>query len=369
MSQSIIYHYNAVVIDETSEDDKVVPTLKVLKCKIEEHGLLDKLNVQIVFCGDLYKPMVEIDPWNPHATFLSIKYFLAWCAEHGIYPRKADMVMAYLQAHMRDHVFILNLPEYWKQLLPDKYHKYIGCPLHLIKALYGYTFSGKFLYEERAEFLRDQGFARIQAMPALWIKRFPNGEIMLFQYSDDFVYVGTNTAATLDFVTALKACFEVEVTPRATWYLQARIDQDSDGNITLDQSCYSCSIVEHYLPNAPLEVSPEDLLKYASPLPSDFHFIADDNDSPDISAVVTLETEFGFCMIELACSLNYLAHTAFEELFAICKICQITNLPGRPHFCEAFHLLHHLRCHPSQAIKFYHNPSHSHLLSCYVTLV
>jgi len=168
--------------------------------------------------------------------------------------------------------------------------------------------------------------AQIQAMPALWIKHFPNGEILLLQYSDDFIYAGTNTAATLDFVTALKAHFEVEVTPCTTWYLQARIDQDSDGNITLDQSHSACSIIVHYLPNAPLEASPEDLLKYASPLPSDFRFTAND-DSPDISAVVTLETEFGFRMIEFAGSLNYLAHTAFEELFAIRKICRLTSLP------------------------------------------
>ena len=122
--------------------------------------------------------------------------------------------------------------------------------------------------------------------------------------------------------------------------------------------------MERYLPNAPLEASPKDLTMYSSPLPSEFCFTADDN-SPDTEAVVILEKEYGFCMIELAGSLNYLAHTAFEELFAIHKICQFTRLPGRPHFHAALHLLHHLCCHPPQAIKFYRNPSHSPLHSCY----
>ena len=92
-----------------------------------------------------------------------------------------------------------------------------------------------FSIKNKLNFLGTKALAQIQAMPALWIKHFPNGEILLLQYSDDFIYVGdTNTAATLDFVTALKAHFEVEVAPRATWYLQARIDQESDGNITHD---------------------------------------------------------------------------------------------------------------------------------------
>ena len=66
-------------------------------------------------------------------------------------------------------------------------------------------------------------------------------------------------------------------------------------------------------------------------------------------------------MIELAGSLSYLSHIVFEELFVIRRICCFTRLPGRPHFCAALHLLHHLRCHPPQAIKFYCNPSHSPL--------
>ena len=357
--RGLIFHHQAVEIDEPLPSDKIIPALEVLKCKIEEHGLLDKLKVRIVFRGDLYKPTVEIDPWNPHAIFLSIKYFLAWCAERSVYPGKADMVMAYLQARMRDRVFI-KFPDYWKYFLPQEYHKYIGCPLRLLKALYGYTFSGKFLYEEQADFLREQGFVPIESMPALWIKRLQNSEILLLQYSDDFMYAGTCTIAIQNFLDALKSRFEVEISQRATWYLQARIHQDSEGNITLDQSRYARSIIERYLPNAPLETSPEDLITYASPLPSEFKFTANDN-SPDTEAVITLEREFGFHMIELAGSLNYLAHTVFEELFAIRKICRFTRLPGRPHFRAALHLLHHLRCHPPQAIKFYRNPSHSPL--------
>jgi hypothetical protein len=35
------------------------------------------------------------------------------------------------------------------------------------------------------------------------------------------------------------------------------------------------------------------------------------------------------------------------------------NLPGRKHFQGIIHLLHHLRCFPTQGIMFYHNMRHS----------
>lgn len=92
--------------------------------------------------------------------FYQSNIFFAWCAEHGLYPGKADMVMAYLQAKICDQVFI-KLPDFWKYLLPKEYHRCIDHPLCLLKALYDYTFSGKFLYEEQADFLREKDFVPV----------------------------------------------------------------------------------------------------------------------------------------------------------------------------------------------------------------
>ena len=102
-----------------------------------------------------------------------------------------------------------KFPDYWKYFLAEKYHKFIDFPLHLLKALYGYTFSGKFLYKEQAGFLREQGFVPIEIMHALWIKCLPNSKILLLlQYSVDFIYAETFTIAIQDFLNALKSCLK-----------------------------------------------------------------------------------------------------------------------------------------------------------------
>ena len=95
------------------------------------------------------------------------------CQVLDIFPSQADYVMAYLQVNMKERFFV-QLPRYWTAHIPDDLKSYCGVPLHLMKALYGYTFSGKFLYEEQEEFLISFGM-RLTPMPALWRMHLPGG--------------------------------------------------------------------------------------------------------------------------------------------------------------------------------------------------
>jgi hypothetical protein len=189
--------------------------------------------------------------------------------------------------------------------------------------------------------------------PALWYKKLANDGLMIvLQYSDDMLSASTDSVAHLQFKKALAARFEIETNDQASWYLQARIHQTVEGNITLDQSRYARSIVECYLPNAPAEPSPADLDLYQNPLPSAFKWTKTDCSATD-AEVTVLETDFDFRAIAIAGSFNYLANTAFEEFFSIRKLCSFIKCPGHPHFKAALHMLHHLRCYSPKALCFY----------------
>ena len=87
--------------------------------------------------------------------------------------------------------------------MPDDLKPYCGVPLLLMKALYGYTFSGKFLYEEQEEFLVSFGM-QLTSMPALWRMHLPGGGVlMVLQYSDDFLIASTDAIIKNKFNTAL----------------------------------------------------------------------------------------------------------------------------------------------------------------------
>jgi hypothetical protein len=348
-------------IEDPPPTARIVPLMEIFKCKLDKFGKVDKLKCRIVFRGDLYKPTEELDSWNPHATWTSLKYYLGLCSFYRTFPAQIDFVMAYVQTDMREEKVYVKLPEFWRKLLPEDLQPYAGTPLLLLKALYGYRHSGKFLWEDQSEFLYSENLRPLNGMPALWILKLPQGGVhLVLQYSDDFLSACTDSVHHAAFKHSLEKRFNVEWQPRADWYLQARIQQDQSGNIYLDQQRYAKAVVKRYLPNSPLIPNEQDQLKFASPLPSDMIFNPSDR-STSKEQVQALELKYSIRPIEAIASLNFLSNTTYEETFAIRKLCSVMSMPGELHFKALIHLLHHIRCHPPNAICFYCDVTHSPL--------
>jgi Reverse transcriptase (RNA-dependent DNA polymerase) len=333
--------------------EPVTPVMELFRCKLDQNGTIDKLKCRVVFRGDLYDPTEPEDSWNPFASYQALRMFLAICARYKIFPAQTDWVQAYLQCQMRERVFI-TFPEYWKKFLPEDLAAYCGIPLLLLRALYGYTYSGKRLYEEQEEFLLKQGFVQ-STMLGIWVKHLLHGGLfILLLFADDLLSACTDSSALHQFKIALSARFEVSWKPVADWYLQARIEQDPYGNISIDQSRYSKSIVQRYIPNTPETPTAKDMFMYLNPLPRDCKWTKDDN-SATIEDVQALEREYGYRYIEVVGSLNYLANTAIRVLYGIRKLCKFTRAPGRRHYEALNHILHHIRCYPTEPLKYFPN--------------
>ena len=174
-------------------------------------------------------------------------------------------------------------------------------------------------------------------------------------YSDDRRFDSTSQELLETFREALKSRFDVFFQGNATRYLQAAITQDEHGSIYLDQKRYAASIVQRYITNAVTSApSVNDLEKYASPLPTDFKWSKEYNLTKDHD-LKEVETDFGFRLIEVAGSFNYLAHKAVVETFVVRKMCLFTRCPGHKHFKAITHLLHNFICRPPRASVFHVN--------------
>ena len=85
--------------------------------------------------------------------------------------------------------------------------------------------------------------------------------------------------------------------------------------------------MEKYIPNAEADMPTfREIRKYRSPLPKDFVFKQSDNVTT-FAEVERLEQEFGFRIIEVAGSLNYLVNTVFKICFEVQKLCRYTRRP------------------------------------------
>lgn len=340
---------------------KTTPVMDIYKCKLDQNGLIEKLKCRIVFRGDLYQPSIPEDSWNPFASYMALRVFLALCAKFKMPIASADWVQAYLQCDMSpDEEVYIQFPAYWSEFLPKHLGVYCGRPLRLLKALYGYTYSGKRLYENQEAFMEAQGFIQ-STLLGLWYKHLPNNGIFLVLiFADDQLIATTDQQELVQYKTNLQKHFEIQWHTHANWFLKARINQDQYGDITIDQNRYSKSIVQKYIPNSQYPPSEKDINKYRNPIPNNFIWKKSDC-SKDIKEVQLLEQQFQFRFIEVVGSLIFLANTAVRQLFAIRKLCKFMHLPGRRHFEALSHMLNHLRCHPARALKYYHDITKSPL--------
>ena len=145
------------IVKDVGKHVKVIPLMLMSKCKINKHGLMDKLKGQIVFQGNLYTPKEGMDLWNSHAAHDSLKLFLGSCARDDMDIIQVDCVMVCVQTKVREHVLVM-LPEASKQILLKDMWKWISILLLLVKALHECTYSCGLLCDEQAAFLFEQGF-------------------------------------------------------------------------------------------------------------------------------------------------------------------------------------------------------------------
>ncbi len=114
---------------------------------------------------------------------------------------------------------------------------YCGRHLSLVKRMCGMTYSEKYWYLQLKDWLHEKGFIQLRAGPCLFCKAIPDGShVNLTVCVDDKLFFGSSEATLQEFKDKLAKRFDVEFLGQAHRYLSARIHQDADLNVTLDQA-------------------------------------------------------------------------------------------------------------------------------------
>ena len=247
------------------------PVRVVYKTKLRSDGLVDKLKVRIAIRGDLDTSAKDEDNAAPLATFRLLKLFICEAARRKRRIYQADFIGGYLQANMDRAVYVM-LPMELKEFFPDL-AEWFGAPLLLEKSCYGINSAGRLWAEELFGWYLEYGFIQSEVEPSLFT--YTNGDdwIILLSYCDDTAYFTSSDSVRTTFETAMCTRFECKLLGQLHWFLQARITQHTNFDITLDQSRYVTAMLKRFLPNydaiTPLQ---QDVTKYAAPLPNDTIF-------------------------------------------------------------------------------------------------
>ena len=189
------------------------------------------------------------------------------------------------------------------------------------------------------------GFERLKAAASIFVKKQNGHKIILLNAVDDQLYYSTSDEMRKKFEYNVGQRFDVDLMGQAHWYLQSRITQSANFDITVDQSRYIALIIARFLPQLGVDnVTDEEKKKYDTPLPHDFVATKKER-SENYLEVLKLQEEFGFEYASVIGMLIYLMNTAFMLNFAISKLGKFNSLPGRKHFKALNHMLRYLRCH------------------------
>ena len=103
--KNIINNQN-FLIEYQNEGEPVTPCMDVYKAKIQSDGSFDKLKLRIVVRGNMQnKEMIGYN-WSPTASMRTLKYFLADADKHKARVHQLYFIGAFLQAKVKNRVFV-----------------------------------------------------------------------------------------------------------------------------------------------------------------------------------------------------------------------------------------------------------------------
>ena len=153
-----------------------------------------------------------------------------------------------------------------------KFADYFGRPMRLAKALYGDVTASKCWDDELSSWLiNNYGFRRCLSAQSIFIKEENGNKLVIVNAVDDKLYFSTCEDMRKKFEEAIAKRFDVDLLGQAHWYLQSRVTQPANFDVTVNQSRYIALIVSRFLPSIDINnLTDAQLKRFSAPLPYDF---------------------------------------------------------------------------------------------------
>ena len=134
------------LVQDPEKGEPVTPCMDVCKANIRYDGSLDKMRLRIVVRRDLQNKELFGYTWSIIASMRTLKYLFADAVNHKARIHQLDFIGAFLQAKVKNGVFVKLESRYADYFL--KYPNYFGIALRLLKSMYSKTNSGK-LFDDK----------------------------------------------------------------------------------------------------------------------------------------------------------------------------------------------------------------------------
>eukprot|EP00253_Pinus_taeda_P017718 PITA_17718 len=204
----------------------------VYKNKYNAYGSLDKHKARLVEKGFAQKEGVDYEEtFAPIAKWATIQTLFALVAQNGWKVHQMDVKTAFLNADLKENVFISQLEGF-----AVKGHEHKVCKL--VKSLYGLKQASLASYEKLTEHLLKLNFKHFDLDDAtLFVKKVGKKVVYLVVYVDDVLMTGNNESYISSIKKELGKSFEMIDLGYVHYYLGIEVTQHPK-SIFLSQKKY-----------------------------------------------------------------------------------------------------------------------------------
>jgi len=179
----------------------------VYKRKVNKLGEVSRYRGRLVARGCSQRPYDSFDPdhtYSPVCHKDSLRLFLSVCAAENLEVRKCDVTAAFLQADLKEKIFMRMPPGYSSTIDGEE------AIMELNRAVYGLKQASASFYTAMDSHLKAKGFVPTLGDPCLYRRVNSNGSVILAcLYVDDLLYGVADSASADVFLAELRERFEI----------------------------------------------------------------------------------------------------------------------------------------------------------------
>lgn len=252
--------------EATRSGKNVLKSRWVFAVKTNKDGAIERYKARFVACGYSQEAGVDFDEtFAPVGRYKTLRIVLCLVAEMDFELKQMDVVSAFLNAKLREELFIEQPDGYANGATKDK------MVWKLKKAIYGIKQAPYEWNKEINGLLVGIGFTRMKTDTCLYTKISKSGKvIVLFVFVDDIViaYHRTDKDEWMYYRSILMNRYKVKDLGDLQWVLGMRVTRDrAKKTITLDQGLYIKKMITKFnLDNAkPVKVPGDRNLRLVQP--------------------------------------------------------------------------------------------------------
>lgn len=299
------------------EGKNVIGLKWVFKTKLNADGSIQKHKARLVAKGYSQQQGIDFEEtFSPVARFETVRLLLALAAQLKWKVYQLDVKSAFLNGDLDEEVYVAQPEGFEIQGREEKVYK-------LNKALYGLKQAPRAWYSKIDSYFHDNGFAKSENEPTLYIKKQGTDFMILCLYVDDIIYMGSNLPMLEEFKGFMMNKFEMTDLGLLHYFLGLEIIQDKAG-IFVCQKKYATELLRRFnMLNCTIKATPMNLKQK----------LQQDDGAGKINQKLYRSLVGG---------LMYLTHTRPDISFAVGVVSRFMCNPSKEHYGVAKRILRYI---------------------------